>query len=184
MCLWREDHLAGFTGSCSHLSPHSQSGTQASKLFSGHKVRSSGCVITSKQAYYSYRLEDKWLGNLFVELSWRDIGLLAFINEPRDWSALRACILLSYLERQFSFVCCSLALKQVLAAGLSGQQCINHMHPTAEEAETKGQDLMGSAQYTKRVNVGLDRVLKHGKASSLSARQSKHFPFFCSINRL
>lgn len=148
------------------------------KVVSGHKVRSRGCVITSKQMYYSYRLEDKWLGNLFVELSWRDIGLLAFINEPRDWSALRACILLSYLERQFSFVCCSLALKQVLTAGLSGQQCINHMHPTEEDAETKGQELMGSAEYTKRVNVGLDRALKRDKASSLSAAQSKHFSIF------
>lgn len=178
MGLWQEDQLAGFTGSCSRLIPHSLSGTQASKPFSGHKVRRSGCVITSKQTYYSHRLEDKWIGNLFVELSWRDIGLLAFINESRDWSALRACILLSYLERQFSFVCCSLALKQVLAAGLSGQQCINHMHPTAEEVATKGQDLMSSAEYTKRVNVVLDRALKHSEANSLSAAQSKHFSTF------
>lgn len=170
--------VSGIYGSCSRLSPHSLSGTQASKPFSGHKVRSSGCVITSKQTPYSYRLEDKWIGNLFVILSWGDIGLLAFINESREWPALRACILLSCLERQFSFVCCSLALKQVLAVGLSGQQCINHMHPTAEEAETKGQDLMGSAEYTKRVNVGLDRALKCSRANSLSEAQSKYFSTF------
>lgn len=103
-----------------------------------------------------------------------DIDLLAFVSESRD-SALKACILRCYLERPFSFVCCSLALKQVLAAGLSGQQCINHMNPTAGEAVTKGQDLMSSAEYTKSVNVGLDRALKRGKANSLSATQSKHF---------
>lgn len=71
------------------------------------------------------------------------------MNE-RDWSALSACALLSYLVRQFSFVCCSLALKQVFAAGLSGQQCINHMNPTAGEAATKGQDLMSSAEKKHR----------------------------------
>lgn len=74
--LCQEDQLAGFTGSCSRLIPYSQSGTQASKLFSGHKVRSSGCVITSKQMYCSYRLEDKWIGYLFVELSWEILACL------------------------------------------------------------------------------------------------------------
>lgn len=108
----------------------------------------------------------------------RDIGLLA-VNESRDWSALRACILLSYLEREFSFACRLLALKQVLAAGLSGQQCINHMNPTTGEEATKGQDLMSSAQNTKRVNVGLDRALKRGKTNSLSAPNPNIFLLFC-----
>lgn len=96
------------------------------------------------------------------------------------WSASSACALLRYLERQFSFVCCSLALKQVFAAGLSGQQCINHMNPTAGEAATKGQDLMSSAEkkHTERVNVGLHRALKRSQANSLSAAQSKHFCSF------
>lgn len=66
MGLCREDQLAGFTGSCSRLIPYSQSGTQASKPFSGHNVRSSGCVITSKITYYSYRLENEWIGNPFL----------------------------------------------------------------------------------------------------------------------
>ena len=178
MGLCWEDQLAGFTGSCSRWIPYSQSGTQASKLFSGHKVRSRGCVITSKQTYHSYRLKDKWIGNLSVELPWTDTSLLAFIIESRDCSALRAWVLLSYLERQFSFVCCSLALKQVLAAGLSGQQCINHMNPTAGETATKGQDLMSSAESTKRVNVGFNRALKRDESNSLSIAQSKHFSSF------
>lgn len=59
MGLCRDDQLAGFTGSCSRLIPFSQSGTQTSKPFCGLKVRSIGCVITSKQTYYSYSLEDK-----------------------------------------------------------------------------------------------------------------------------
>lgn len=95
-----------------------------------------------------------------------------------DWMVSRASVLLSYSERQFSFVCCSLALKQVFAAGPSGQQCINHMNPTAGEAATKGQDLMSSAENTKRVNVGLGRALMRGKANSLSTAQSKHFSSF------
>lgn len=180
MGLCRDDQLAGFTGSCSRLIPFSQSGTQTSKPFCGLKVRSIGCVITSKQTYYSYRLEDKWIGNLFVELSWRDIGLLAFINESRECSALRACILLSYLERQFSFVCCSLALKQVLVAGLSGQQCINHMNPTAGEAATKGQDLMSSAEKTPKESM-LDSTERWCTARPIHFLRSNPniFPLFC-----
>lgn len=77
--------------------------------------------------------------------------------------------MLSCLERQFSFVCSSLALKQVFAAGPGGQRCINHMKPTAGEAATKGQDLMSSAENTKRVSGGVDRALMHTKADSHSA---------------
>lgn len=54
---------------------------KASKLISGHKVKSSRCEITFKQTSSSYRLEDKRTGNLFAKLSRRDIGLLIFINE-------------------------------------------------------------------------------------------------------
>lgn len=50
---------------------------------------------------------------------------------------------------------------QVLAAGLSGQRCINHMNPTAREEETKGQDLMSSAENTKVVFSGLGGAAKH-----------------------
>lgn len=83
--------------------------------------------------------------------------------------------MLSYLERQFSFVCCSLALKQVFAPGRGGQWCINHMKPTAGEVATKGQDLMSSAENTKRVSGGVDRVLMHTKADSHSATSVQTF---------
>lgn len=83
--------------------------------------------------------------------------------------------MLSYLERQFSFVCCSLALKQVFAAGPGGQRCINHMNPTAGEAATKGRDLMGSAENTQRVSGGVDGALMHTKADSPSAAPVQTF---------
>lgn len=88
---------------------------------------------------------------------------------------LRDAAALSYLERQFSIVCCSLALKQVFAAGPGGQRCINHMKPTAGEAATKGQDLMSSAENPKRVSGVVDRALMHTKADSPSAAPDQTF---------
>lgn len=88
----------------------------------------------------------------------------------------RTGAVLSYLERQFAFVCCSLALKQVLAAGPGGQRCINHMKPTAGGGgATKGRDLMSSAENSKRVSGGVDRALMHTKADSHSAAPVQTF---------
>lgn len=56
---------------------------KAPKLISGHKVKSSRCVIIFKQTSYNYELEDKWAGNLLVELLGRDAAILIFGNESR-----------------------------------------------------------------------------------------------------
>lgn len=157
---------------------HSYSGSQAWNPFSEHGVKGNGCVITSKQIYYSQVLGDEWIKKPCCWTFLRRHGPALIHQWVEGQVGFRACALLCYSRRQFSFVCCSLALKQVLASGLSGQQCINHINPTAGEATTKGRDLMSSAECSRRVNAGLDRALKHSTANSLSATQSKHFSTF------
>lgn len=151
---------------------------KAPKLISGHKVKSARCVITFKQTSHSYRPETQWARNLNVQLlgerHWHRYA--ATTQQRTVWGSFsRAGAVLSYLERQFSFVCRSLALKQVFAAGPGGQRCINHMKPTAGEAATKGQDLMSSAENSKRVSGGVDRALMHTEADSHSAAPVQTF---------
>lgn len=171
--------VAGFTSSCSRLIPYSKSGTQRPQSwFLGTRSKALGVKLHSNIHLPAIDLRTNGPETFLLNFQEETLAYLYSSMTVRNWSALRACVLLSYLERQFSFVCCSLALKQVLAAGLSGQQCINHMNPTAGEAATKGQDLMSSAENTKRVNVGLDKALKRSEANSLSTAQSKHFSSF------
>lgn len=171
--------VVGFTSSCSRLIPYSKSATQRPQSwFLGTRSKAVGVKLHSNKHLPATDVTTNGLEALLLNFKKETLAYLYSSMNVRDWSALRACVLLSYLERQFSFVCCSLALKQALAAGLSGQQCINHMNPVAGEAATKGQDLMRSTENAKRVSVGLHNALKWGKANSLSTAQSKHFFLF------